>query len=272
MLMLNDVFVRAWSARAGRRLPTEYWQDVIPAVKARYPDVLFIAEAYWDLEYELMQKGFDYCYDKRLYDRLANDNGESVRTHLTAGLDYQDRLVRFIENHDEPRAAATFSGPKEQAAAVVVATTPGAKLVYDGQIEGRKVKLPVFLARRPAEPGDDALVAFYRNLLSTTHADLFHEGEWHLCERYGWPDNASFHNIVASSWRLRAERTLVVVNLAGHRSQAMVQLPWDDLRGRTWRLVETLNWECYVRDGDELSTSGLFVELEAGGYHFLRFE
>ena len=72
--MLNDVFGRAWSARAGRTLPTEYWQDLIPAVKARYQDVLFIAEACWDLEYELMQKGFDYCYDKRLYDRLVHDD------------------------------------------------------------------------------------------------------------------------------------------------------------------------------------------------------
>ena len=272
MLMLNDIFARTWSARVGRKPPTEYWQDLIPAVKARYPDVLFIAEAYWDLEYELMQKGFDYCYDKRLYDRLVHDYAESVRAHLTAGVDYQDQLVRFIENHDESRAAATFSGSAQRAAAVVVATTPGAKLIYNGQIEGRTIKLPVFLARRPAEPRDDATAAFYRSLLSTTHADLFHEGEWHLCDRHGWPDNASFHNIVAWSWRLGGERTLVVVNLAEHRSQAIVQVPWNDLRGRTWRLVEALGGECSVRDGDELSTAGLFVELDAGCYHFLKFE
>jgi glycosidase len=272
MLMLTEIFERTWSARAGRRPATEYWQDLISTVKAKHPDVLFIAEAYWDLEYALMQKGFDYCYDKRLYDRLAHDNAESVRAHLTAGLDYQDKLVRFIENHDEPRAAATFSGPKEHAAAVVVATAPGAKLIYDGQIEGRKVKLPVFLARRPAEPRDEALAEFYRSLLSTIHADLFHAGEWRLCDRHGWPDNASFHNIVAWTWRLGAERTLVVVNLAEQPSQAMVQLPWDDLRGRTWRLVETLAWECYVRDGDELATAGLFVELDPWRYHFLKFE
>ena len=272
MLLLNDIFERTWSARAGRRPATEYWQDLIPAVKAKHPDVLFIAEAYWDLEYELMQNGFDYCYDKRLYDRLVHDNAESVRAHLTAGLDYQDRLVRFIENHDEPRAAATFPGQKEYAAAVVVASAPGAKLIYDGQIEGRKVKLPVFLARRPPEPPDDELAAFYRSLLNTIHADLFHVGEWHLCDRHGWPDNASFHNIVAWTWRLGAERTLVVVNLSDFRSQARVRLPWDDLRDHTWRLVETLNWECYVRDGDELSEQGLFVELDPWRYHFLKFE
>lgn len=272
MLMLNKVFERIWSARAGPMPATEYWQDLIPAVKAIHPDVLFIAEAYWDLEYELIQNGFDYCYDKRLYDCLAHENAESVRAHLTARLDYQDRLVRFIENHDEPRAAATFSGPKKHAAAVVVATAPGAKLIYEGQIEGRNVKLPVFLGRRPAEPRDDVLVAFYRRLLNTIDADLFHDGEWHLCECRGWADNASFHDIVAWSLRLGVERTLVVLNLADHRSQAIVQLPWDDLRGRGWRLLETFNRECYIRDGNELATVGLFVDLDAWRYHFLKFE
>ncbi len=272
MLLLNEIFEHTWGDRAGERPPTEYWQEVIPAVKAKYPNTLFIAEVYWDLEYEMMQKGFDYCYDKRLYDRLVGDNAESIRAHLTAGLDYQDRLVRFIENHDEPRAAATFHGAKERAAAIVMATTPGAKLVYDGQLEGRQVKLPVFLARRRPEVADNELALFYRGLLNAVHAELFHEGEWYLCERSGWPDNSSFHDIVAWTWRYRDHRTLIVVNLSGHRSQAMVHLPWDDLRGQTWRLVETLAWECYVRDGDDLSKSGLFVDLDAWGYHFLKFE
>ncbi len=272
MLMLNDIVERTWGARAGTRPTTEYWQDLIPAVKAAHPDVLFIAEAYWDLEYELMQKGFDYCYDKRLYDRLVHENGESVRAHLTAGLDYQDRLVRFIENHDEPRAAATFSPAKERTAAIVIATTPGATLIHDGQIEGRKIKLPVFLARRPPEPVDEALVAFYRTLLKTIHADLFHDGEWTLCDRHGWSDNSSFHDIVAWSWRLGEQRCLVVTNLTDRRSQAMVRLPWSDIGGRVWRLCETLSWECYVRDGNHLVAEGLFVDLDPWGHHFLRFE
>jgi hypothetical protein len=272
MLMLNKVFERTWSARAGLMPATEYWQDVISAVKAIHPDVLFIAEAYWDLEYELMQNGFDYCYDKRLYDCLAHDKAESVRGHLAASLEYQDRLVRFIENHDEARAAVAFSGARERAAAVVVATAPGAKLIHDGQIEGRKVKLPVFLNRRPVEPCDDVLATFYRGLLNTIDADLFHDGEWHLCDRYGWADNASFHDIMAWSLRLGVERTLVAVNFADHRSQAVVQLPWSDLRGRIWRLSETLDQKCYLRDGDELATAGLFVDLDGWRYHFLRFE
>ena len=69
----------------------------------RIPKFLFIAEAYWDLEWELQQQGFDFCYDKRLYDRLEHENAESVRLHLCADLAYQDKLAAF---HREPRRAA----------------------------------------------------------------------------------------------------------------------------------------------------------------------
>ena len=112
MLLINSIFKRTWGNRAGELPSEEYWSEVIHAVRLQYPHVLFMAEAYWDLEWDLQQLGFDYCYDKRLYDRLVHDNAESVRLHLTASLDYQDKLVRFIENHDEPRAAATFSTGK----------------------------------------------------------------------------------------------------------------------------------------------------------------
>ena len=70
MLMLNQIFERTWSGRAGPTPATEYWVDIISATKKIYPGFLFIAEAYWDLEWELQQKGFDFCYDKKLYDRL----------------------------------------------------------------------------------------------------------------------------------------------------------------------------------------------------------
>ena len=109
MLVMNAIFARTWGSRAGTPPPTEYWRDLIPVIKKTYPDFLFIAEAYWDLEWELQQQGFDFCYDKRLYDRLEHDNAESVRLHLCADPAYQAKLLRFIENHDEPRAAATFS-------------------------------------------------------------------------------------------------------------------------------------------------------------------
>jgi hypothetical protein len=261
MLMLNPIFERTWGHRAGQRPATEYWADVIPAIKKDHADFLFIAEAYWDLEWELQQRGFDFCYDKRLYDRLEHDNADSVRLHLCADLGYQEKLLRFIENHDEPRAAATFSPAKERAAAVTTATLPGARLFHEGQFEGRKTRLPVFLGRRPEEPVDRGLQAFYKKLLKAIDAPMFRGGDWSLCDRRGWPDNPSYQNLVAWNWVKEDDRYLIVVNLSDNAVQARVAVPWSDAGGETWRLVDALSDATYDRVGDEMRAAGLYVEL-----------
>jgi glycosidase len=243
MLTINDVFERTWGQRAGTPPHTELWQDVIPAVKAEHPDFLFIAEAYWDREWQLQQFGFDYCYDKRLYDRLVHDNAESVRLHLLADIGYQKKLVRFLENHDESRAAAAFSQPKECAAAVSVLTLPGASLIHEGQLEGRRVKLPIQLRRRPDEPVNTDLLDSYSRLLKFVAEDRIAEGDWQLCERTGWADNTSYLNVLAWCVRNGRRRRLTVVNLSDSPAQARIRVPWDDL--------------------------GLFVELGAWGYRVL---
>jgi hypothetical protein len=185
----NAIFERTWGSRAGRRPSTEYWVDVISAIKSKHPGFLFIAEAYWDLEWELQQRGFDFCYDKKLYDRLEHSTAENTRLHLCADLAYQGKLLRFIENHDEPRAPATFSLAKQRASALTTATLPGIRLFHEGQFEGRKVRPPVFPGRRPDEPMDEDLRGFYGNLLAGVNRKAFREGQWSLCGRTGWPDN-----------------------------------------------------------------------------------
>jgi hypothetical protein len=271
MLFMNSVFEKTWGHRAGARPEKEYWEEVIRTVRKRYPDALFIAEAYWDLEWELQQQGFDYCYDKRLYDRLRHENAESVMFHLLADLSYQGKLVRFIENHDEPRAASIFSPGKQRAAAMTVAALPGAKLFHEGQFEGRKVKLPVFLGRRPEEPIDLDLRTFYQELLKTINTAVFRDGQWQLCERSGWPDNPSYLNLVAWCWKKGKERYIIIVNLSDHKSQGRVRLPWDELAGSSWRLNDVFTDEVYERDGSEMRHLGLYVDLEGWGFHFLKF-
>jgi hypothetical protein len=270
MLLLNRIFERTWGGRAGQRPPTDYWVDVIPAIKSAHPDFLFIAEAYWDLEWELQHQGFDFCYDKRLYDRLEHGDAESIRLHLCADPAYQEKLLRFLENHDEPRAATIFSRPKEQALAVTVSTLPGARLFHEGQFEGRRVRVPVFLGRRPAEPVDKGLQAFYGKLLAAINAPVFRDGEWKLCECSGWPDNPSFRNLVVWSWIKDSDRRLIVVNFSDRAVQARVQVPWEDVRGVTWRLTDVLSGSSYDRDGNEMAASGLYMELGSWSCGFFR--
>jgi glycosidase len=270
MLLLNSIFERTWGSRAGKQPATEYWRDLIPVVKKTYPDFLFVAEAYWDLEWELQQQGFDFCYDKRLYDRLEHGNAENVRLHLCADFAYQAKLLRFIENHDEPRAAAAFSSTKERAAAVTIATLPGARLFHEGQFEGRKIRLPVFLGRRPEEPAAQPLQVFYHWLLDAINAPVFRDGQWGLCSCSGWPDNPSYQNLVAWNWLKDNDRHLIIVNLSDSSAQAHVQVPWEELRGKTWRLVDVLSGQTYERNGDEMRDPGLYVELKPWNCYFFR--
>jgi hypothetical protein len=270
MLLLNAIFQRTWGARAGSAPPTDYWRDVIPAVKKAHPRFLFIAEAYWDLEWELQQQGFDFCYDKRLYDRLAHGDAASVRQHLGADLAFQAKLLRFLENHDEPRAASLFSLERERAAAVVTSTLPGARLFHEGQFEGRRVRLPVFLARRPNEPVNPELQLFYSNLLKAIDNPVFRNGEWRLCECSSWPDNRSFENLVAWSWIGGSEEYLIVANLSDRSAQARVSVRSAEKRSGPWLFNDLLSGAKYEREGDELAQSGIYVDLPAWGYHFLQ--
>ena len=262
MLMLNDIFARTWGEKAGAKPEQDYWKMVIPAIKAQWPGFRFMAEAYWDLEWELQKQGFDFCYDKKLYDRMEHGPAESIRLHLCADRAYQEGMVRFIENHDEPRAAATFADGKARAAAVAILTLPGARLLHEGQFEGRKVRLPVFLGRRPAEPSDQDLAAFYKKLLHETSGDLFRNGDWRLCERSGWPDNQSCQNILVWCWARDGERALILVNFSDVISQALVKVPWDELRDNMWRLDDMISGESIERSGNDMRDAGLYVELQ----------
>ena len=236
-------------------------------MRAVHPDFLFVAEAYWDLEWQLQQLGFDHCYDKRLYDRLLHEGPASVRGHVGAEIEYQRGLVRFLENHDEPRAAAEFAPEAERAAAVIIATLPGATLWHEGQFDGWRVRLPVFLARRPPEPVDEGLRDFSLRLVAA--AASIRRGDWALCAVDGWPDDRSCEQLLSWCWIDDGRRSLVVVNYADTPAAARIDLPWDDLGAATWRLEDLLSGDTFERDGDDVSTVGLYVRLPAWGFHVL---
>jgi hypothetical protein len=239
-------------------------------VRAAHPDFLVVAEAYWDLEWQLQQLGFDHCYDKRLYDRLLHESPAAVRGHLRADLEYQHGLVRFTENHDEPRVAGEArSADAVRATAAVVATLPGATLWHEGQDEGRRIRLPVFLGRRPDEPVDAELIAFHARLLVA--AAEVRDGDWATCHTSGWPADASHAQLLTWCWRSADRRSLVVVNDADDPAAGRIHVPWDDVAGRTWRLDDLLTGESFERAGDEISAEGLFVQLPPWGVHILRW-
>jgi hypothetical protein len=274
MLMTNDVFDRTWHGRTGPPPAEEFWPTVIGLLRTRHPDVLLIAEAYWDLEWELQRQGFDFCYDKRLYDRILVGEPSAVHDHLGADLVYQSRLVRFLENHDEPRIAEHLSPGAERAAAVAVATLPGATLWHEGQFEGRRVRPPVFLSRRPDEPLDQELAAWYRALIAAVADSGMRRGDWQLLDVTGWADNQTNRKLLAWAWTGdgRPNRHVVVVNLSAAPAQGRVQLGWTDLSSRRWQFTDLLDPVSFEREGEELADPGLFVDLEPWRFHLFALD
>jgi glycosidase len=260
MLVLPDVFERTWGQPADL-----FWPAATGRVRERFPDFVFMAEVYWDLEWTLQQQGFDYAYDKRLYDRLREGHVGPLRDHFRAGLDYQDKLARFLENHDEPRAAATFPSDVHQAAAIVTFLSPGLRFFHQGQFEGRKKRISPHLVRGPDEPIELPLKPFYENLLAVLRSPVVRDGRWQLLDcSPGWEGNGSHDCFLVFGWQGPPSETLVVaVNYAPHPSQCHVRLPYAQLAGKKWQLQDLLRDACYAWNGDDLVGKGLFLDLPA---------
>jgi glycosidase len=264
MLVLPDVFERTW----GRRAPL-FWPEATRRVRERVPGFLFMAEVYWDLEWTMLQQGFDYAYDKRLYDRLREGHARPAREHLFAGLDYQSRLARFMENHDEPRAAATFAPGVHEAAAVITFLSPGLRFFHQGGLEGRRKRISPHLVRAPQEPVDETLRRFYDGLLASLRQDVVRDGQWRLLECVpAWDGNGSCDGFIAWTWEVQdGRRLLIAVNYAGSQGQCYVRLPFSELGGRTARLKDLMSPASYDRDGTDLLARGLYLDVPAWGYH-----
>ena len=232
------------------------------SVRQRVPDFCFMAEVYWDLEWTLQQQGFDYTYDKRLYDRLHAGQARPVREHFHAGLEYQNKLARFLENHDEPRAAAAFSLDVHKAAAVITFLSPGLRFFHQGQGEGRQNA-----SRR--------ICAAAQTNLSTSSWHNSTTGCWLCsairpyaratgnCSHAFPPGTATGPGIV--SWPLPARSRCRAAagdgELCPNQSQcyvpAAIHGPW---LGSQWRLQDMLGDATYDREGNDLHARGLYLD------------
>lgn len=257
MLVLPEIFGRTWGIAS-----EPFWPHATRRVRERYSGFRFMAEVYWDLEWTLQQQGFDYAYDKRLYDRLREGHARPIREHLQAGLEYQNKLARFLENHDEPRAAATFPDEMHQAAAVITFLSPGLRFFHQGQFQGHKTRISPHLCRGPQESVNHRLQQFYNRLLAMLQQTTVRDGKWQLLEcTPAWHDNWTWDSLIGMSWQGdRRDILVVLVNYSAHQSQGYVHLPFEILQNKRWRLCDQLGDTCYVRDGNELLSRGLYVD------------
>lgn len=264
MLVLNEVFARTWGGllRAAAPPHEEFW----PAAVAALPGFVWIAEVYWDLEWRMQQLGFQFTYDKRLYDRLRSAPAREVLLHLHADWEYQLKSVRFLENHDEDCCTTVFRKQRLPALVTLISTLPGMRFYYQRQLEGRTVRLPISLSVAGAQPPDPAILALYEKILRLSNEEAFHTGKWRLLEVK--PDkDSSFENLIAYEWRLGKAWKVVVVNLSDAAAQGWVNLVGKASSTSAYTFADQLNDASYPRQGKEVARRGLYVRLEGYRAH-----
>jgi hypothetical protein len=308
MLALSDVFARTWEhfpiSKVGQASPPagsggprlhdvpgscltnpahpaasspndEFWSVAISAVRQGHPGFVFLAEAYWGLEPRLQELGFDYTYDKALYDSLvARDIAGAQRHLLGMSAEAVSASAHFLENHDEPRIASILTPAEHRAAALLIVGLPGMRFLHDGQLAGARRKIPVQLARRAEEPAQAGIVDLYDQLLTNLPGGAVGRGKGELLKpRAAWPDNPTVQNFVIVQWQRRAPGfEVVAVNLASHRSQCYAPLTVQGLAAHNWGMKDLLGREFYKRSGDDLQNQGLYLDLPAHGAQLFQFE
>lgn len=264
MLLLNDVFRGIWSSHlSGFAVPEhELWQEIHDAA----PQLTLLAEAYWGTEQRLLDLGFSFSYDKELYDCVRDGRAYDARARLNAQTDYQSHMARYLENHDESRRAVVFPNSRLYAAGTVMGTLPGMRFYHQGELEGRRIRLPITLRAAAAETPDPFASAFFHKILRITKEECFHTGAWSLLEVVSEGDDSA-GNLIVYEWRSPNAWKVIAVNLAGFAAQARVKLGSRVSPDAQYNFSDEINEVVYPRSGRELFDIGLFVRLDAGQAH-----
>jgi Alpha amylase, catalytic domain len=264
MLLLNDIFASGWRHLLGDmpQPQEEFWTEVKSAV----PNLNQIAEAYWDTEQRLFDLGFDFAYNKSLYDAVRDVNPQQVLNCLNSLPQYQNKFARSLENHDELRRPIAFPNDRLSADGTLMGTLPGMRFYHQGELEGRTIHLPITLRLAAEEPIDPFSVAFFQKILDITKQNVFHEGKWNLLAASPEGDNSS-GNLIVYEWKSEKAWKVIAVNLSGNASQGRVRWPESTFPAAHYNFYDELNEVAYARDGEELGKVGLFVRRDAFQAH-----
>ena len=276
MLILKRVQREIWKERVfgGDKFKEEvleFWQEAAVLIRKSYPDFIFIAEAYWGLEDELIELGFDYAYDKTFYDYLRDSNIEKVKEYLAEEQETAGRKLKFIENHDEARAAAVFGPEKVKIAAFLLALSSGAHLYHQGQLEGFKLKAPLYLTRSLNEQIDENIHSFYKKLLVALKDIPLNTVQWELVVLFpAWKENESYKNFIALFGKAEGIYYLAAANCTDTQSQCYAYFDISAIPAEDLIFKDIVGQGEYIRNKEEIAIRGLYLDMPRYSFHLFK--
>jgi len=273
MLVTNEVFKNTWGDKVGDIPEKEFWEEVIPPIIEKYPNFKFIAEVYWNMEWNLMQQGFDYCYDKNYYNMIIDKNIKDLKEYLHADFKYQKNLIRFIENHDENRVEKELGIRRSEVAAVLTLTLPGMGFIHEGQMKGYEIKIPVQLKRRRNEIIKNKMLEFYRSLLATISNNNVKNNNWELCNvnQISQEDHTN-EKIISYHWWANQEHFIIIINFNEISSKGKIKIPSFNLDSERIKFRDLLTDEIFRYDTSELQNNGFYIEVPGLRYYLFHVE
>ena len=272
-------------AEFDRRMPREFWQEVVDRIAAEAPDTLLLAEAFWMLEgYFVRNLGMHRVYNSAFMNMLRDEeNGkyrELMRKTMDADPQILKRYVNFMNNPDEDTAVNQFgTGDKYFGVCLLMATLPGLPMFGHGQFEGFREKYGMDF-RRPLhdEVVDEPLLGHHARIITPLlkrrwlFSQVDHFVLYDLSHERGVDED-----VFAFSNRSGDERALVLYNnrhtdAVGwvKNSPQMSLAAGLSLQPHQLMCVrELVSGQEFLRWTDDLINDGLFVML--GGYEHLVF-
>ncbi|WCL48640.1 alpha-amylase family glycosyl hydrolase [Leptospira sp. GIMC2001] len=266
MLPQADIFEKTHGRKG---LP--YWEVVIKNIRNKNPNFIFIAEVYWQREYELQQLGFDFTYDKELYDRLKSKNANELTGHLTAELNFQNKSLRFLENHDEPRAALTF-GNNAMFDFSLLCFLPGGILIYENQMNGFKKRIPVQLGRMPDEPIDMGILNFYKRVFQRLSFRR-NKNLLFMNARVSIYENTSSHYVAIGLRYEDNQSEILIYNPNSYPISGRIHLdpsfysPF--ISKDSFTFMDVMDDKLYRQDSTEVHREGIYFNLKENKSHWM---
>jgi len=274
-----------------RRIPEEFWREVVDRCAAEAPYTLLLAEAFWMMEgYFVRTLGMHRVYNSAFMNMLKNEENEKYRSTIKNTLEFDPevlkRFVNFMNNPDEDTAVAQFGkGDKYFGICTLLVSMPGLPMFGHGQIEGFEEKYGMEYRRsyRDEKPDGYLVDRHEREIFPLMKKRHVFSGSADFClyDFFG-PDGKVNDNIFAYSNRSGDERALVFYNNSYYQSSGWVRrgavaIPQKDGTYRQDSLCEAMGlrgedrcfmifreqrrnlW--YIRSSKEIAERGLFAAL-----------
>jgi glycosidase/sulfur relay (sulfurtransferase) DsrC/TusE family protein len=278
------------SEEFNRRIPNEFWREVVDRCAVEAPNTLLLAEAFWMMEgYFVRTLGMHRVYNSAFMNMLKNEENAKYRATIKNTLEFDPeilkRFVNFMNNPDEETAVAQFGkGDKYFGICTLLVTMPGLPMFGHGQIEGFEEKYGMEYRRsyRDEKPDQYLIDRHEREIFPLLKRRAVFSGSvsFRLYDLFTL-DGSVNENVFAYSNRFWDDRALVLYNNSYYQTsgwiyQSSPPIPQgsgfqlDSLsealsihnENRYFTLLrEQRSGLWYIRSSKEISERGMFVAL-----------